>query len=268
MTATAPLLEVAGVRKAFGGLLAVNDVSFAVPRQAVVSVIGPNGAGKTTLFNMITGIYRPDAGSIRFDGRAIAGRRPDQIAAAGITRTFQNIRLFGGMTTLENVLVGRHARLVTSYVDALLHNRRYQEDEHVSVERAMDLLRFVGIEHKANELSRSLPYGEQRRLEIARALAAEPSLILLDEPSAGMNPQETEETKRLIRGMRDQYGVTVVLIEHHMSLVMAISDSVTVLDYGLKIAEGTPQQVRADARVIAAYLGRAAEGEGRQVPTA
>ncbi|MBI3896895.1 MAG: ABC transporter ATP-binding protein [Gammaproteobacteria bacterium] len=253
---TTPLLEAFNVRKTFGGLLAVNDVSFNVPHRQIVSVIGPNGAGKTTFFNLITGIYRPTSGSIRFDGKDLVGLRPDQIAAVGIARTFQNIRLFGGMTVLENVLVGRHARLPTRYIDALLHTRRYRDGERSAIDKATELLQFVGLDDKANELSRNLPYGEQRRLEIARALASDPKLILLDEPSAGMNPHETDDAKKLIRQLRDQFDLTVVLIEHDMRLVMTISDSVTVLDYGQKIAEGTPAQVRADAHVITAYLGR------------
>jgi branched-chain amino acid transport system ATP-binding protein len=261
------LLEATGVRKTFGGLVAVNDVSFSVPRQAIVSVIGPNGAGKTTFFNLITGIYKPDAGTILFDGKDIAGLRPDRIAAVGIARTFQNIRLFGGMSVLENVLVGRHTRLSTRYVDALFHTARYKTDERSAIDHGMELLHFVGLDAKANELSRNLPYGEQRRLEIARALASGPKLILLDEPSAGMNPKETDQAKALIRRLRDEFGLTVVLIEHDMRLVMTISDSVTVLDYGQKISEGPPQQVRADPRVITAYLGRgAAEAAGATAP--
>ncbi|HKQ30205.1 MAG TPA: ABC transporter ATP-binding protein [Burkholderiales bacterium] len=255
---TSSLLDAVGVRKTFGGLVAVNDVSFSVPHKAIVSVIGPNGAGKTTFFNLITGIYRPNAGVIRFDGRDIAGLRSDQIAAAGIARTFQNIRLFGGMTVIENVLVGRHTRLTTRYIDALLHTARYQADERSSIDHGRELLRFVGLDHKANELSRNLPYGEQRRLEIARALASGPKLILLDEPSAGMNPHETDEAKALIKRLRDEFNLTVVLIEHDMRLVMTISDSITVLDYGTKISEGLPQHVRSDPRVVEAYLGRSA----------
>jgi branched-chain amino acid transport system ATP-binding protein len=267
MTSTA-LLTIDNVLLRFGGIVAVNDVSLRIAEGQVVSIIGPNGAGKTTLFNIITGIYRPGSGTIRFGGRDVTGLRPDLIARAGITRTFQNIRLFGGMTALENVLVGRHARLSTSYLDALLHSPRYRREEQSSMARAIELLRFVGLEAKANQLSRNLSYGDQRRLEIARALASEPKLLLLDEPSAGMNPQETEETKRLIGKLRGELGLTVVLIEHHMNLVMAVSDSVIVLDYGQKIAEGPPHEVRNDARVIEAYLGSSALAHAHKAPSA
>ncbi len=211
------LLEAQNVVKRFGGLIAVNDVSLAVEKNSIVSVIGPNGAGKTTFFNIVTGIYQPDSGSIMLDGQPLVGLRPDQIAARGITRTFQNIRLFNNMTVLENVLVGMHPRLKTNVFQILLRSAGYRKEERDAADRAMDLLRFVGLDHRADELARGLPYGEQRRLEIARALASNPKLILLDEPAAGMNPQETEEATDLIRRLRDDLGVTVILIEHDMS---------------------------------------------------
>lgn len=255
-----PLLEAKQITKTFGGLTAVNDVTLIIEQGSIVSVIGPNGAGKTTFFNVLTGIYKPDKGSIIFNNQDIAGRRPDQIAAAGIMRTFQNIRLFGNMTVLENVLVGMHARLRAQLLPIVALTRGVRREERRAHERSRELLAFVGLDEKRDELAKNLPYGDQRRLEIARALAGEPKLILLDEPTAGMNPQETADATNLIRRLRDDLGITVVLIEHDMRLVMAISERISVLDYGTKIAEGDSQTIRSNPRVIEAYLGKGAAG--------
>ena len=252
------LLETIDVVKTFGGLTAVNKVNIKLEQGRIISIIGPNGAGKTTFFNTLTGIYSPDGGEVNFNGRSLLKLRPDQIAARGLSRTFQNIRLFGDMSVIENILVGMHVHLKQSPISTLLRLRSFKQEERSAEKKAEELMNYVGLKGVGNEMAKHLPYGAQRRLEIARALAADPLLLLLDEPAAGMNPQETEDVTRLFRSIRDDKGITILLIEHDMRVVMNISEYIFVMDYGEKIAEGVPAEIRSNSRVIEAYLGRGA----------
>ncbi len=255
------LIEATNVTKRFGGLTAVDKMNFVIDKGQMVSIIGPNGAGKTTFFNTLTGIYKPEEGTIAFNGASLVGHRPDQIACLGVSRTFQNIRLFGSMTVVENILVGMHHRLKQSGPGILVRSAGYKSEEAEAHRYAQELMDFVGLTGMGNELASSLPYGGQRRIEIARALASKPLLLLLDEPTAGMNPHETSEAIALFRRIRDELGITILLIEHDMHVVMQISERISVMDYGRKIAEGTPEEIRSDSRVIEAYLGRGATAQ-------